>query len=145
MNGALQVLDQHQVTVVGLQEFQTDQRAAFQSRAQGWADVPRPDRWAAAPARTPSPGDTDVWELVKPATVPIPYFSGNIRPDALRSCCATSRPGVQAYFSNFHNPADIRQFQHQQRFRTEAATAREIELFNDARRRPACRSSSPAT
>ena len=126
LNGALQILDQHQVTVVGLQEFQTDQRRAFQSRAQGWAMYP---------GLTMSGGDgensiawrTAVWEMVKPATVSIPYFRGNARqmPSVL---LRNKQTGVQAYFSNFHNPADTRVFRNQGRFR-EAATAREIELF----------------
>ncbi len=37
--------------------------------------------------------------------------------------------GVQAYFSNFHNPADTRKFRNQGRFRAEA-TRRQINLFN---------------
>ncbi len=126
LNGALQVLDQHQVTVVGLQEFQTDQRRAFQSRAQGWQMYP---------GLTMRGGDgensiawrTSVWELVKPSTVSIPYFRGNIRqmPSVL---LRNKQTGLVAYFSNFHNPADTRVYRNQGRFR-EAATAREIELF----------------
>ena len=126
LSGALQILDQHQVTVVGLQEFQTDQRRAFQSRAQGWAMYP---------GLTMRGGDgensiawrTSVWEMVKPATVAIPYFRGNARqmPSVL---LRNKQTGVQAYFSNFHNPADTAVFRNQGRFR-EAATAREIELF----------------
>ncbi len=126
LSGALQILGQHQVTVVGLQEFQTDQRRAFQSRAQGWAMYP---------GLTMRGGDgensiawrTSVWEMVKPATVAIPYFRGNVRqmPSVL---LRNKQTGVRAYFSNFHNPADTAEFRNQGRFR-EAATAREIELF----------------
>ena len=43
MGGALQILAQHQITVVGFQEFQPNQRATFISRAQGWQHVPRPE------------------------------------------------------------------------------------------------------
>ena len=43
LNGALQILAQHQLSVVGFQEFQPDQRSAFLQRATGWADVSRPD------------------------------------------------------------------------------------------------------
>jgi hypothetical protein len=127
LGGALQVLDQHKVTVVGLQEFQTDQRRAFQSRAQGWQMYP---------GLTMRGGDgensiawrTSVWELVKPATVSIPYFRGNARqmPSVL---LRNKQTGVQAYFSNFHNPADTKTFRNQGRFR-QAATAREIALIN---------------
>jgi hypothetical protein len=125
LGGALQVLDQHKVTVVGFQEFQTDQRRAFQSRAQGWQMYP---------GLTMSGGDgensiawrTSVWEMVKPGTVTIPYFRGNARqmPSVL---LRNKQTGIQAYFSNFHNPADTVVFRNQGRFR-EAATAREIEL-----------------
>ena len=138
LGGALQVLDQHQVTVVGLQEFQTDQRRAFQSRAQGWAMYP---------GLTMRGGDgensiawrTSVWELVKPATVSIPYFRGNARqmPYVL---LRNKQTGVQAYFSNFHNPADTRVFRNQGRFRRRRSPARSSSSRRSRRR--ACRSSS---
>ena len=127
VGGMLQLFGQHGVSVVGMQEFQRPQRMAFASRAQGWQMYPT----LSMPARD---GEntvawrTDTWELVRPATVAIPYFNGQTRqmPYVLLQHRAT---GVRAYFSTFHNPADTRKFRGQQRFRS-AATQREIELFN---------------
>ena len=90
--------------VVGLQEFQTDQRAAFQSRATGLGDVPRPVH--ARRRRR---------ELRRLADLRLgagqaghrhdPYFHGSDPPDAV-VLLRNKQTGVQAYFSNFHNPAD---------------------------------------
>jgi hypothetical protein len=127
VGGVLQLLGQHDVSVVGMQEFQRPQRVAFASRARGWQMYPT----LSMPARD---GEntvawrTDTWELVRPATVAIPYFNGRSRqmPYVLLRHKET---GVQAYFSTFHNPADTRRFRGQQRFRN-AATERQIDLFN---------------
>jgi hypothetical protein len=127
MNGALAVIAGHGISVVGLQEFQPDQRAAFASRAKGWAMYPGLSLGRRAGENSVA-WRLDTWELVKPGLVPIPYFNGNIRPMpyVLLRHKAT---GVQAYFSTFHNPADTGRFQGQQRHRTEATT-RQIRLFN---------------
>jgi hypothetical protein len=127
VGGVLQILDQHDISVVGLQEFQRNQRTTFASRARGWQMYPT----LSMPARD---GEntvawrTDTWDLVRPATVAIPYFNGRTRqmPYVLLRHKET---GVQAYFSTFHNPADTRRFRGQQRFRN-AATERQIDLFN---------------
>jgi hypothetical protein len=128
ISGALQILGAHGVSVVGLQEFQPDQRATFQRQAAGWAMYPGLSLGRRAGENSVA-WRTDTWDLVKPALVNIPYFNGNIRPMpyVLLRHKAT---GVQAYFSTFHNPADVGKFRNQQRFRTEA-TNREITLFNE--------------
>ncbi len=69
---------------------------------------------------------TDTWEMVKPGLVPIPYFNGRIRPMPY-VLLQHKQTGVRAYFSTFHNPANIGG--NMQRFRSEA-TRREINLFN---------------
>jgi hypothetical protein len=127
VGGALQILAQHDISVVGLQEFQRNQRATFVSRAPGWQMYPT----LSMPART---GENtvawrrDTWELVRPGLVSIPYFNGRERqmPYVLLRHRTT---GVRAYFSTFHNPADTRKYRGQQRFRN-AATERQINLFN---------------
>ncbi len=127
VGGVLQILAQHDISVVGMQEFQRNQREAFAGKARGWQMYPT----LSMPARD---GEntvawrTDTWDLVRPATVPIPYFNGKVRnmPYVLLQHKAT---GVRAYFSTFHNPADTRRYRGQQRFRN-AATDREIALFN---------------
>ena len=68
----------------------------------------------------------DTWEMVQPGLIPIPYFNGRIRPMPY-VLLRHKQTGVQAYFSTFHNPANIGG--NMQRFRNEA-TNREIKLFN---------------
>jgi hypothetical protein len=123
--GALAVLNGHGVTVAGLQEFQPDQRATFARQAQGWAMYPGLSLGRRAGENSVA-WRTDTWELVKPALIDIPYFNGRIRPMPyvlLRHV----ESGVLAYFSTFHNPANIGG--NMQRFRSEA-TRRQINLFN---------------
>ena len=69
---------------------------------------------------------SDTWEMVRPGLIPIPYFNGNIRPMPY-VLLRNKQTGVQAYFSTFHNPANIGG--NMPRFRREA-TRREINLFN---------------
>jgi hypothetical protein len=125
ISGAIQVLAQHGVSVVGLQEFQPDQRATFSARAQGWSMWPGLSMGRRAGENSVAWRD-DTWELVSTALIPIPYFHGNIRPMpyVLLKHKAT---GITAYFSTFHNPADVHG--PAQKWRT-IATSREIELFN---------------
>jgi hypothetical protein len=119
------------IDLVGFQELQGDQRGAF-TRATG-------GRYGLYPGNDLRSGDgensiayrLDTWEPVKLATVPIPYFGGRIRnmPVVLLK---NKQTGITAYFTNFHNPADTRQFGNQARHRA-AAKAREVVLFNDLR------------
>jgi hypothetical protein len=125
MNGALQILAQHQITVVGFQEFQPDQRAAFRSRATGWEMYPGLSLGRRAGENSVA-WRSDTWEMVRPGLIPIPYFNGRIRPMPY-VLLRNKQTGVQAFFSTFHNPANIGG--NMQRFRSEATT-REIKLFN---------------
>lgn len=127
MNGALAILAGHQVSVVGFQEFQPDQRVAFQRQANGWAMYPGLSMGRRAGENSVA-WRTDTWDLVKPGLIDIPYFNGRMRPMPY-VLLRHKTTGVQAYFSTFHNPADVGQFRNQQRFRT-AATNRQIALFN---------------
>jgi hypothetical protein len=125
LGGALQVLAQHQITVVGFQEFQPNQRAAFNRRAQGWQMYPGLSMGRRAGENSVA-WRTDTWEMVRPGLVPIPYFNGRIRPMPY-VLLRHKETGVQAYFSTFHNPANIGG--NMQRYRNEA-TRRQIKLFN---------------
>jgi hypothetical protein len=70
----------------------------------------------------------DKWTAVEKGTIEIPYFGGARR--AMPVVRLRSRStGLEAWFANFHNPAETRRFQHQQRFRTRA-TLRESKLAN---------------
>ena len=125
IGGVLALLNGHNISVVGIQEFQPNQRAAFQARAGGWSMYPGLSMGRRAGENSVAWRD-DTWEMVKPGLIPIPYFNGRIRPMpyVLLRHKAT---GVQAYFSTFHNPANIGG--NMQRFRNEA-TRRQIGLFN---------------
>jgi hypothetical protein len=126
MPGALQILAQHQVSVAGLQEFQPDQRQAFQRQATGWAMYPGLSMGRKAGENSVA-WRTDTWDLVKPGLVNITYFNGRERPMPY-VLLKNKQTGAQAYFSTFHNPANIGG--NMQRWRTEA-TSREIKLFNE--------------
>ena len=125
IGGVLALLNAHNISVVGMQEFQPNQRATFQNRAGGWAMYPGLSMGRRAGENSVAWRD-DTWEMVKPGLIPIPYFNGRIRPMpyVLLRHKAT---GVQAYFSTFHNPANIGG--NMQRFRNEA-TRRQVGLFN---------------
>jgi hypothetical protein len=125
MSGALQILAGHQISVVGLQEFQPDQRQAFQSRATGWSMYPGLSMGRRAGENSVAWRD-DTWELVRPGLVDIPYFHGRIRPMPY-VLLKHRQTGAQAYFSTFHNPANVGG--NMQRHRNEA-TRRQIVLFN---------------
>ncbi len=126
MNGAISAITGHGVTVVGLQEFQPNQRRAFQGRARGWAMYPGLSMGRRAGENSVA-WRTDTWEMVTPGLVPIPYFHGRIRPMPY-VLLQHKQTGVRAYFSTFHNPANIGG--NMQRFRSEG-TRREINLFNE--------------
>ena len=125
IGGVLALLSAHDISVVGMQEFQPNQRGAFQARAGGWAMYPGLSMGRRAGENSVAWRE-DTWEMVRPGLIPIPYFNGRIRPMpyVLLRHKAT---GVQAYFSTFHNPANIGG--NMQRFRSEA-TRRQVGLFN---------------
>jgi hypothetical protein len=132
MKGAVQLLKQHDVDIVGFQEMQGDQQRAFHKLAgdeyamysgslRGHKDPNNTIAWR-----------KDKWDLVKGDTVEIPYFNGQIRkmPYVL---LRNKQTGQEAYFANFHNPADTAQFHHQEAHRDEA-TRREVALANQLRK-----------
>jgi hypothetical protein len=121
MKGAIGLLDNYGVEIVGLQEFQRPQREAMLQLAG--------DRYA---IHSP-PGDTensiawrrDRWAFVSADTVPIPYFHGNIR-DMPIVRLRNLASGGDAIFVNVHNPADVRG--NAARYRAEAVR-RELALM----------------
>lgn len=123
MNGVLALIRQHGVSVLGMQEFQPNQRNAFRSRAGGWAMYPG-DSHGNAGANSVA-WDTSTWDLVRPGLIQIPYFNGHLRPMpyVLLKHKAT---GIVMYFSTFHNPASV--YGPAQRYRSQA-TSKEIGLF----------------
>ena len=125
---AAYLLQQHGVDVVGFQELQADQFRTFLGVAGGAFDV-YPGLSAGALGVDNSIGwRTSEWTLRQAATVPIPYFGGNLRPMpyVLLEHNATGR---LAWFANFHNPATNPKRGNNDRHRA-AAAAREVALVN---------------
>jgi hypothetical protein len=107
MQWTTQLLANNAVEVVGMQEMQPQQLAAFRS-IQG-------DAWDLYPADNLNRIDThnsiawrtDTWELVEANTIAIPYFHGvKVQmPYILLRHLKTDR---LVWFANFHNPANTR-------------------------------------
>lgn len=126
MSAATSYIVQRDISIVGFQEMQGDQRARFLSATNG--------KWGLFPGGSQRSGDgdnsigwkKDVWELVKAETTRIPYFHGRDRniPVLLLK---NKQSGISIYMTNFHNPADVRG--NQQHWRN-VATQRQIVLFN---------------
>ncbi|RNL60657.1 hypothetical protein EFK50_20320 [Nocardioides marmoriginsengisoli] len=124
--GTQYVLD-HGFSVVGFQEMQSNQRSTFLNKVN--------NTWGLLPGGSQRSGDgdnsiawrKDTWQLVKADSVSIPYFSGkprNIPVLLLRH----KQTGIEAWFTNFHNPAD--KFGNAQKWRN-IAKQRQVALFND--------------
>jgi hypothetical protein len=125
---ANQLLERHNVDVVGFQELQAVQYSKFMDITNG--------AWAAYPGLQLKKLDsensiawrTDKFDLVYATTVDIPYFDGVPRamPVVLLRDKASQ---MLTYFANFHNPADTAAHRHQAHWRS-IATDIEIKLQN---------------
>ncbi|HEY0904687.1 MAG TPA: endonuclease/exonuclease/phosphatase family protein [Marmoricola sp.] len=128
---AAQYVQDNGLDVIGFQELQGDQRAAFMSATGGGFGLYPGDQLRGLDGENSIAWRLDTWELVEADTVPIPYFGGRVRnmPVLLLKHRKT---GIAAYFSNFHNPADTRRYGAQGRHRA-AAKSRQVALFADLR------------
>lgn len=125
MSAATSYILRRDISLVGFQEMQSDQRARFLSETGG--------SWGLLPGGTRRSGDGDnsigwnkkVWDLVKADSTPIPYFYGRDRNIPVLYL-KHKASGVTIVISNFHNPADVRG--NQSRWR-DVATQRQIVLF----------------
>ena len=120
------LLARHGTDVAGFQELQGDQLAAMQRHTSmdfypGFALRRRDSENSIGWRR-------DTFVAVERHTVTIPYFNGHGRamPYVRLKNLDT---GLEAWFANFHNPADTRQYHHQQRWRSRA-TSIEVDLAN---------------
>jgi Endonuclease/Exonuclease/phosphatase family len=115
--GAATLLDRYGADVIGFQELQVTQLKVLQrvtdlqlypALSLGRLGAENSIGWRRS-----------AWRAVERHTVTIPYFDGGPRAMPvvrLRSV----RTGLEAWFANFHNPAETARFHHQQRFRTQA-------------------------
>ncbi|NUR06695.1 MAG: hypothetical protein HOQ45_06770 [Nocardioidaceae bacterium] len=123
---AAELIRRHGAEVVGFQELQGGQLAVLRRHTNL-------DFWPGSALRARDTENSigwrrDTWAAVDKRVVSIPYFDGHPRPMPyvkLRHL----RTGLEAWFANFHNPADTGRYPHQQRFR-DRATAIEISLAN---------------
>jgi hypothetical protein len=120
------LLARHATDVAGFQELQGDQLVAMQRHTSM-------DFYPGFSLRRRDSENSIGWRrdkfvAVERRTVTIPYFNGHGRamPYVRLKNLDT---GLEAWFANFHNPADTRQYHHQQRYRTRA-TAIEVNLAN---------------
>lgn len=125
---AIAVLDQHQVQVVGLQEFETIQAQTFLNQTHGvWQIYPGPT----GDTRDAIAWRTDAFDLVQEQVVRIPYFNGGLT-DMPVVLLRDKRTGKQVYFFNVHNSADTYKYHHQQGNRT-TAMDREVQIIKQMR------------
>jgi endonuclease/exonuclease/phosphatase family protein len=120
---AVQLLDNADITVAGLQEFQPPQIHVFNRVATGWRAWPGLGSRAGVNSLA---WRTSTWRPVETHTLDIPYFGGRPvpMPYVLLRHVAT---GQRVWFANFHNPADAHG--PAQRWRDEAVR-REVALVN---------------
>lgn len=124
MRYSVQLLRAHGVDVVGLQEFEITQFAAFKRDTGGaFATFPGPTM-GHNPVRNSIAWRTDSWSLVAAHTQSIPYFHGHRvpMPYVLLQNSATGR---KVWFMNIHNPATTKSHGNNQRWRN-VATGIEI-------------------
>lgn len=111
------------VDVVGLQEFQKRNRAAFRTATGTTYGIYPTDEMLAAKPRTDTENSimwrSTTMEFVSGTTFDVPYFDGHVRkmPIVLLRHRASGR---EAYFINVHNPASIREYGDQTYWRRKA-------------------------
>jgi hypothetical protein len=128
MNGVLKILTAHDVDVVGFQELQSVQLAAFLAGTAGTFAVYPGTELRALDGENSLAWRTDTWDLVEASTVPVPYFNGNLRQMPVIKL-RNKATGMTAWFANFHNPATNRKHPRQDRWRR-AAIQVEVALAN---------------
>lgn len=115
MRGVVSLLDGYGVSLVGFQELQGPQAAAF-GTLHG-------SDWALFHARGDSENSiawrTDTWQVVSTSLVGVPYFDGNTRRIPLVGLRLRAT-GQTVWMLNTHNPADTPRYHHQRRFRVRA-------------------------
>lgn len=100
---ALQALRANGVSVVGLQEFEQPQSAAFTNMAgAGWRTFPGMSQGTLAVRRSIA-WNTAVWEWVEGRTIELPYFGGARVPAPVIKL-RHLETGREAWFINIHNP-----------------------------------------
>lgn len=116
------LLKNHHADVVSLQEFQRSQVSTFLRIAGGTYGVFPGLSGRSRDGENAVAWRKDTFDLVKAETRPYPYFGGRTRnmPLVLLRHKAT---GVEVYVTSYHNPASIRKYGNQSRFRSRGVRA----------------------
>lgn len=127
MGWAVQLIRGNNISVVGLQEYESSQHSTFSRiTGGGWGVYPGMQIGTKG-VRNSIAWNTAVWELVEAHTISIPYFHGNLVPMPY-ILLKHHETGRLAWFINIHNPASTRgPAQHWR----DVATQKEIALMND--------------
>lgn len=99
------LMEGHDVSVAGLQEFQHPQSNMFSRIRAGYGIYPGVQLGARL-SQNSIVWRTDTWEVVKQQTTPIPYFGGH-RVPMPQVLLRHRDSGRLVWFGNFHNPANI--------------------------------------
>jgi hypothetical protein len=121
---AAELIRRHGSDVVGFQELQSSQLTTLRRHT----DLDFYPGFELGDPENSIGWRRDRFVAVEKHTVPIPYFNGgrrNMPFVKLRSLTT----GLEAWFANFHNPAETAQYHHQQRYRDQA-TKIEVYLAN---------------
>ena len=116
---ALQLLRAYDVDVVGLQESESTQIAAFNRLTGSAFDVYPGTSMGRGPVRQSIAWRTDTWKLVSAHTIAIPYFHGHRIPMPY-VLLQNRESGQGVYFFNVHNPATTKSHGNNQYWRNVA-------------------------
>jgi hypothetical protein len=123
---AAELVRRHGSDVVGFQELQGGQLATLQRHTN--LDFYPGFQLRQRDSENSIGWRRDTWVAVEKHTIGIPYFNGHRRAMPYVKLRNLST-GLEAWFANFHNPADTNQYHHQQRWR-DRATGIEVALAN---------------
>ncbi|MGK2874843.1 MAG: endonuclease/exonuclease/phosphatase family protein [Nocardioides sp.] len=129
MTRAAALIRNTNLSVVGLQESQTEQIYAFRSRMPGWGIFPGTAGPEPKASQNSIVWNTAIWDVVETHTIIIPYFGWEPFPMPY-VLLRHKESGREVWFANFHNPASVRGPAAGIR---RAATAREAALANQLR------------
>lgn len=120
MDMAISLLRNNGIDVVGFQEFEASQYAMFSARAGEYSLYPGMSLGNKS-VRFNIAWRSSMWSMVEAHTLSIPYASGS-RIDMPVVLLESTTTGRQAWFANFHNPADTPRLGNNGRWRAEAAS-----------------------
>lgn len=119
LEGALRLLHEEGVELVGFQEMQKDQAQAFLRRAGTRYGLYPGLEGGRLPTHNSLAWRKDRWDLVQAQTMEVPYFEG--RPAKMPVVRLRHREsGQELWMINVHNPADTKEHPGQERHRDQA-------------------------